>query len=95
MTDAVHRLLAEALLLSLRERDFLISKLIESIDPGDEALLQEEWDDSWAAEIRRRLDSLESGEAKTIPWEEARESLRSRIGLDEPQTKHATDSESE
>ena len=75
MTDTVRRLLAEALLLSPRERDFLIAKLIESIDAGDEALLQEEWDAAWAAEIRRRLDSLDSGETKTIPWEEARKMI--------------------
>jgi len=34
---------------------------------------------TWAAEIERRIDEVESGEPETIGWEEARTRIRGRL----------------
>ena len=34
---------------------------------------------AWKAEIKRRLEDIDSGRVKTIPWEEVRDRLRERI----------------
>jgi putative addiction module component (TIGR02574 family) len=33
----------------------------------------------WKAEIQRRIEDIDSGRVKTIPWEEVRDRLRERI----------------
>lgn len=68
MTPEVSKLLERALSLSLDEQealaDSLISNLGGKVDPGLQA--------DWEAEIKKRIAELDSGEAKTIPWEEVR-----------------------
>jgi len=68
MTPEVSKLLEQALALSPEEQealaDSLISSLGDKVDPGVEA--------AWREEIARRIAELDSGEAKTIPWEEVR-----------------------
>ncbi len=68
MTPEVSRLLEQALSLSLEEQealaDSLIANLGEKMDPGVAA--------AWDAEIKRRIEELDSGKVKTIPWEEVR-----------------------
>ena len=68
MTPEVSKLLERALALTLEEQealaDSLISNLGGKVDPGVEA--------AWEAEIERRIAELDSGKAKTIPWEEVR-----------------------
>jgi putative addiction module component (TIGR02574 family) len=34
---------------------------------------------AWKAEIQRRIEDIDSGRVKTIPWEEVRDRLRERI----------------
>lgn len=56
-----------ALILPPDEREALAGKLfdsLESADPDAEA--------SWEAEIGRRIDELDQGKVKPIPWAEAR-----------------------
>lgn len=59
--------------LALDERDgasvagALIGSLETRHDPGAEQ--------AWDAEIRRRIEELDSGAAKTIPWSEVRRQL--------------------
>jgi len=68
MTPEVSRLLEQALALSVEEQealaDSLISNLGEKVDEGVQA--------AWHAEIEKRIADLDSGKAKTIPWEEVR-----------------------
>lgn len=68
MTPEVSRLLEQALALSVEEQealaDSLISNLGGKVDEGVQA--------AWHAEIEKRIAELDSGEAKTIPWEEVR-----------------------
>ncbi len=70
------QLLAEALQLSDEERAALAGELIQSleteVDPDAEAL--------WSTEIRARLDRVDAGTAKTIPWTEARRRIHAAAG---------------
>jgi putative addiction module component (TIGR02574 family) len=68
------RLLQEALELPPRSRGRLAASLIQSLDersdPDAEA--------SWTAEIDRRLDDLDAGKAKTVPWRKVERGLLKR-----------------
>jgi putative addiction module component (TIGR02574 family) len=68
MTPEVSKLLERALALSIEEQealaDSLISNLGGKIDEGVVA--------AWDAEIARRIQELDSGTSKTVPWEEVR-----------------------
>lgn len=61
--------------LSEHERATLAGLLIESLeaepDPDVEA--------AWAAEIERRVQEIDAGTVKTIPWEEVRQRLLDRL----------------
>jgi putative addiction module component (TIGR02574 family) len=69
MTPEVTKLLEQALALSVEEQealaDSLISNLGGKVDEGVQA--------AWQAEIEKRIADLDSGRAKTIPWEEVRQ----------------------
>jgi putative addiction module component (TIGR02574 family) len=62
------QLLAEALQLRPEQRAALAGELIQSLD----SQIDEDAEATWSAEIRRRLERLDSGSAKTVPWAEAR-----------------------
>ena len=68
MTPEVSKLLERALSLSLDEQEALaeslISNLAGKVDPDVQA--------AWEAEIEKRIADLDSGAAKTIPWEDVR-----------------------
>lgn len=68
MTPEVSKLLERALALSIEEQealaDSLISNLGGKIDEGVVA--------AWDAEIARRIQELDSGTSKTVPWEKVR-----------------------
>jgi putative addiction module component (TIGR02574 family) len=70
------QLLVEALRLSEEERAALAGELLDSldgeVDPDAEA--------AWAAEIRARVNQIESGEAKTVSWAEARRRIHAAAG---------------
>jgi putative addiction module component (TIGR02574 family) len=65
----------EAAELTEEERASLAGLLIDSLegeaDPGVE--------EAWAAEIQKRVAQVEAGTAKTVPWEEVRQRLISRL----------------
>ena len=50
------------------ERAEFAAQLIASLDRETD----EDWAAAWDEEIRRRIEELDSGRVKTIPWEEAR-----------------------
>jgi putative addiction module component (TIGR02574 family) len=72
------QLLVEALRLSDEERAALAGELIQSldreVDPDAEA--------AWSAEIRARLEQVDAGAAKTIPWSEARRRIHAAARRD-------------
>ena len=62
------QLLEEALRLTVEERAALAGELIQSLDVEVDA----DAEAAWSAEIRARLDRVDAGTARTVPWSEAR-----------------------
>jgi putative addiction module component (TIGR02574 family) len=69
MTPEVSKLLEQALSLSVEEQEALADSLIFNLGGKVDEGVQAAWDE----EIKRRIDELDSGKAKTIPWEDVRE----------------------
>jgi putative addiction module component (TIGR02574 family) len=68
------KILEEALKLPIEARAALAGSLIESLDQA----VDENAEADWAEEIARRIEGLDSGKAKTIPWAKARRLIQSR-----------------
>jgi putative addiction module component (TIGR02574 family) len=68
MTQEVSELLKKALALPPEARAALAGSLLESLDDNLDASAEEEWN----KEIARRIQELDSGKVKPIPWGEAR-----------------------
>jgi putative addiction module component (TIGR02574 family) len=68
MTGKVQKILEEALTLPPAERADLAASLLDSLDEGQDDAV----DEAWAEEIKRRIEDVDSGRVKTIPWSEAR-----------------------
>lgn len=71
MSTTMDELLRQALELEPKAREELATLLLESV-PTDSP---EEVEAAWEATIRRRVQELESGGVKTIPWAEVRKKL--------------------
>ena len=75
MTRDVAELFEEASQLPETDRAELAGRLLDSLhgvpDAGVEA--------AWAEEIERRIRQVDSGEVKTIPWEDVRAKLYARL----------------
>ena len=75
MATSATDILKQALELKEEERAELASRLIESLDePVEEGV-----EAAWVIEIERRMADLDSGSAKTLPWDEVREKLHGRL----------------
>jgi putative addiction module component (TIGR02574 family) len=74
MSTHVTELFARASNLSEQERATLAGLLIESLESEIEPDLEEAWRD----EIERRVAELDSGTAKTVPWQTVRAELLRR-----------------
>ncbi len=69
MSPDVSKLLEQALALSVEEQEALAESLIANLGGRlDEGVLA-----AWDEEVRRRIAALDSGQAKTTPWEEVRQ----------------------
>lgn len=68
MTQAAAAILAEALRLDEPARAELAAELLASLDGPADADAETEW----AAEIERRVASIESGTATLEPWDQVR-----------------------
>ncbi len=80
MTQRSKELLQKALTLTEEERAELAGSLIESLDDHVDIDAEIAWDQ----EITHRAAELDSGRAKTIPWEQVLERITSRIKNDKP-----------
>jgi len=67
MPRAAAEVLKDALALSLEARAALVGRLLESL-AGE----------AWRGEIVRRLQEIDRGTAKLVPWDEARRRLVGR-----------------
>ena len=65
----------QALDLGERDRATLAGLLIESLE-GEEP--DQDLESAWKIEIQRRVRELDSGDVKTIPWEEVKNRLFQR-----------------
>jgi len=72
MTDKSQAIVEQALKLSPTERAEVAEQLIVSLDEVPDADVEQ----AWQAEIQKRLQQIDRGEVKTIPWEEVQRRLR-------------------
>lgn len=72
--NVTERLEAAALALPRGERARLAQRLIESLDDDPQV------EEAWAAEIQRRLDSIDRGEVEMIPADQVLSEARRRLG---------------
>ena len=75
MADDAAGLLMHALKLPPEARAALADSLIDSLDTEPDENAEEEW----KSEIAPRLRDLDSGAIPSIPWDEVRRQLRSRL----------------
>jgi len=75
VTQEADELLKKALALPPNDRATLAGSLIDSLDETDESSAQAAWND----EIARRIEELDSGKAKTIPWDEVRRRIAAKL----------------
>jgi len=77
MTQEASELLKKALALSTEERAQLVDSLLESLEERHEEppAVEAAWND----EVARRIAELDSGNAKTIPWEEIRQRISAKL----------------
>ena len=80
MSPEIEELLKKAMALPPAARADLASSLIDSLDET----VDDDVEAAWQQEIAHRVEELESGRVKTIPWTEVRrrgqELLRARRG---------------
>ncbi len=77
MATLAEELYQKALDLDEKERAALAARLIESLDME----IEEGVEAAWLVEIERRMEELDSGKVRSIPWEEVRARLfRKSIG---------------
>ncbi|MEZ5943879.1 MAG: addiction module protein [Planctomycetaceae bacterium] len=68
------QLLDRALSLPESERAELAASLINSLDPK----CDEEADAAWAEEIQRRVESIDVGKVRLVPWDDVMQAMRDR-----------------
>ncbi|MFZ1010036.1 MAG: addiction module protein [Candidatus Sulfotelmatobacter sp.] len=71
MKQDVSELLKKVLALPVEARAAMAGSLLESLDDVVDASAEEEWND----EIARRIQELDSGKVKPVPWAEARRQI--------------------
>jgi putative addiction module component (TIGR02574 family) len=76
MTPDVSELLKKALALPPEARAALAGSLLESLDDTVDSSAEEEW----GREIARRIEELDSGKVKPVPWAEARRQISALNG---------------
>lgn len=72
MAAELNQVFHDALELSDSERAALVGLLIESLESTE---TDADVEAAWAAEAERRWQEIESGQVKTIPWEEVKAKL--------------------
>jgi putative addiction module component (TIGR02574 family) len=68
------RLLRSVLALPESDRAQIAASLIHSLDRETD----ENVDAAWAAEIERRIESVDKGEVKLVPWDDVMREMRDR-----------------
>ena len=71
MSTSTAEIFKEALDLEERDRAMLAGLLIESLEEG----IDDELESVWKAEVARRAAELDSGDVKTLIWEDVKARL--------------------
>jgi putative addiction module component (TIGR02574 family) len=79
LTPEVSRLLEQALSLSVEEQEALANSLYSILDRENGEPAEEGVEQAWSEEIKRRIDDIDSGKTKMIPYEEVRRRLAARL----------------
>ena len=74
MNTESHQLLRSALALPESDRAEIAASLIHSLDTES----GEDIDAAWAVEIQRRIESIDNGEVKLVPWNDVMHEMRDR-----------------
>jgi len=82
MNSHAEQILQSALSLNPDDRVEIAECLILSLDEDRAAEIEA----AWAAEIRRRLESIDKGDAQLIPWIDVSRSMRERLNLESRDT---------
>ena len=72
-------LLQCALRLPADDRIALATEILDSVEGPEDP----KWATAWAAELDRRVNELDVGTVKTIPWEQVKSEELERLGLDQ------------
>lgn len=75
MSTRAETFLDTALALPPDERAWLVAELIASLENTEDVDVEA----AWAAEIEKRIAEVESDEAETVSWEEARAQIRATL----------------
>jgi putative addiction module component (TIGR02574 family) len=75
MTEEVVDILKKALALPVEARAALAGSLLDTLDEA----VDEDAEASWEREIASRIEQLDAGIAKTIPWTEVRRRLTAKL----------------
>ena len=62
---STQEMIKKAIMLSPKEKSQIIDALLLSLDQPDSRI-----EDMWNEEVEKRLDSIENGSTKTIPYRE-------------------------
>ena len=76
MKPSHQKVLKDALRLPAEARAALAGHLLESLDEA----VDEDVELAWSKEIARRIDDLDRGKVKTVPWSVARRQILGRSG---------------
>jgi putative addiction module component (TIGR02574 family) len=75
MSPRAQHVLREALRLPPKARADIAGTLLRSLDVRDEPGLAE----AWSAEIGRRVEQVDAGKVKLLPWASVRRRLRASL----------------
>lgn len=73
MSPEADELLKKAMALPPEDRGALAASLLDSLDEGEVDLDVEA---AWQHEVARRMEEIESGKVKTVPWREVKRRTR-------------------
>lgn len=72
MNTQSEQILQSALALPELERAEIAASLIQSLDSETD----DDADAAWAAEIQRRIEEIDNGDVKLIPWDDVMREMR-------------------
>jgi putative addiction module component (TIGR02574 family) len=75
MSRTAKAVLTEALALSEEERAGIAGALLNSLEPDGDSEIEA----AWREEVATRVAALDAGEGETIPWEDVRDRLFTRL----------------